>query len=320
MTAESVPIPRRPLPGTELTLSEIALEVVPPAFVSPAGEERTIALLRRARAAGVTAFEIPDGATGRHAERLFTRAFDRSDSSPLAILRRSPASLESALGTASKGDSAAVRLRSSLRDVRRRLGTSTELMVHWADEPAVAYAVPELPDELDRAQAEGDIDGWVRALGSTNPEAVPSWKDPSPRSFSGAVSLLDTRLVPSIEARASRSPTGFLALDPLASGRLDGSRFARTVADRRPDDGPVTVRELRKEFDPVLRLGFLTTGKQRTLAQASIRFVLDVPGVSAVLLPLPSPERFDELIRSGTTPSLTDRERDLLGAQLTGPR
>jgi aryl-alcohol dehydrogenase-like predicted oxidoreductase len=78
------------------------------------------------------------------------------------------------------------------------------------------------------------------------------------------------------------------------------------------------LRQLHRDFDPVLRLGFLTDSRERTLAQASLQFLFHWPWVASVLVPLPSPERLEEFLAASSRPPLTDEEVDRALATL-GP-
>jgi aryl-alcohol dehydrogenase-like predicted oxidoreductase len=80
-----------------------------------------------------------------------------------------------------------------------------------------------------------------------------------------------------------------------------------------PEARPADMRRLRREFEPVLRLGFLTEGGRRTLAQAALRFVLRWPWVVTCVIPLPPPERFEEILGFGSAPEISDEELARLG-------
>jgi len=120
--------------------------------------------------------------------------------------------------------------------------------------------------------------------------------------------VLDHSLLPTLRTLAERATLGFFARDPLAGGRLDGTRFERTVADRGPAARPPSLRELEREFAPVLSLGFLSEGRGRTLAQAALAFVLYWPWVCSAVVPLPRVERLRELADAMSRPPLAEVE------------
>ena len=135
----------------------------------------------------------------------------------------------------------------------------------------------------------------------------------SPSLVTGSLSLLETDLIPTFESASVGERAGLIAYDPFAGGRLDGSRFAEQSLLPGPATGPVDVRRLHEEFDPVLRLGFLTEGRRRTLGQGALQFVLAWPWVVTTVVPLPSPERFDELLGYAARPPLTEEEMERIG-------
>jgi aryl-alcohol dehydrogenase-like predicted oxidoreductase len=185
-------------------------------------------------------------------------------------------------------------------------------LLEWHQDPDSSQGLPEVIGALDRLRSEGAIAGWVLhvlqdgSLTGTEPGGVAG----RVTLFSGSLSPLNRRLLSPLAERAAGGPTGFIARDPFGGGRLDGTRFAQSAAHRRPDVRPDSVRELQREFDPVLRLGFLTEGRRRTMAQAALQFVLHWPWVCSVVVPIPSPERMDELTLTETTPPLSEREID----------
>ena len=320
VAGDEVRVSRRPVPGTALSVSSIGLALDPVGAGNPTFDQRTVATLRSARSRGVTAFEVVEGAGSLRAERLLGQAFPSADPDLVVILGRSVSSLaeERTRGSpASPQDVLEHRLRSSVLESATRIGPLPVGLIAWRHEPESGVTLADVTDALERLRSTGLFAGW--ALSATDdgtlPEAAAAGTAARPELFTGAFSPLEPGLLGSLGERASRGPVGFFARDPLGSGRLDGTRFAESIADRRPDARPLNVRELRREFDPVLRLGFLTEGHRRTLAQASLQFVLRWPWVCAALVPLPSPERLDELLRAETTPPLSEGEVDRLLAR-----
>lgn len=307
-------IERRTVTGTPLSLSALTLTVDPSATVSPSADAQTVALLKRARARGVTTFDVANSRFPDRAERLIALAFRSPDPELAVIVGRSVESLSAGPGSTRKSlpeENLRVALERSLETSQHRLGPAPLAVVEWVpgvDDPEdistqLAGAFP--PDR------SGGRPLWAvrvsAAAGSLpKPLAVPP-------VYSGDLSLLDRELAILWNHSNSGSPASLLARNPFADGRLDGSRFAAAGTRGGPEGGPVNLRELHTEFDPVLRLGFLTEGRRRTLAQAALRFVLGWPWVATAVIPLPSPERFDEILGFGSTPPLSEEERSRLG-------
>src|SRR5580658_272563 len=308
-------VSRRPIPGTRLISSTIAFAVEPPSLATPVADQRTVALLQRARSRGVTTFMVAGGRRSRRAERLLSLAFPSEDPELVIAVGRSVAVLAEE-GSDSPADTATGdledRLRSSLRESGERLAPLKVGLLEWESDRSSNRSGPADSEILERLRAEGAFEGWLLSL---PPDASYAAIDRSrvadrPSLLSGAFSVLETGLFASLRESFAQAPIGFFAKDPLGTGRLDGSRFARSLSDRRPDAGPLDVRELQREFDPVLRLGFLTEGRRRTLAQGAIGFVLHWPWVCAAVVPLPAPERLDELLSHEGAPPVSDDEAD----------
>ncbi len=292
-----------------MTASVLGLELDGPTLGPPTNDDRNLALLRAARSAGVTTWAIAEGAAGARAERLISAALPAPDPELVVIARRSIRHLASgeARGAAAGSDLEA-RLRSSLEESNGRLSPHSVGLLEWRDDPADPPET-ETAGALDRLRSGGSIHDWLTSV----PNAVEQWSNATdervrPTLVVGPLSLLDRSAVAPLRARAGRHPVGLFVRNPLADGRLDGSRFERPLADRGPGVPPPTVRELHREFDSVLALGFLSEGRRRTLAQSSLQFAAHWPWVCSILVPLPRPERLRELLEAETRPPLSDDE------------
>jgi aryl-alcohol dehydrogenase-like predicted oxidoreductase len=300
-------VSRRSVPGSPLRASLLGFTIDPPNSASPTWEDRTIRLLHTARANGVTTFRVGGEGSGPRVERLLAAAFREPDPELIVIVPGSLAGLTSGSVTGHGGSARDLesRLRSSLEESRRRLAPLRLSVLEWHFDSTPQSHDSEVVQMLDRLRAS-DLFGTVATV------IVPWESDRSVPSASALVtaplSALDARLLPDLDRRASGDPFGVFVVDPLGGGRLDGSRFSASLAERRPDEGPMDVRELERAAAPVLRLGFLTADRRRTLAQAALQFVYRWPWVVAALPPLPGPERLDEFVRAERVPPLTDAE------------
>lgn len=285
----------------------------PPVAGPPAGDARVVALLRRARARGVTTLDVADARFPERAERLIASAFPEPDPELSVIVGRSVESLaREQAGDREPADlgGLAEALRHSLEQSSRRLAPAGISWVEWdpvrpaeAEDLGGALALPEstaLPPGAD----------WVVRLAPTT-RSVPLVEKENPL-YSGTLSLLRPDLVEAFGGSSLPPDSRLIARDPFAAGRLDGSRFAREARFPGPGTPPINVRSLHEEYDPVLRFGFLTEGRRRTLAQAALQFVLSFGWVVAVVVPLPDPERFDEVLSAGSRPPLSSDEVDRL--------
>lgn len=315
-------ISRRPLLGTSLTLSALTF-AIDPAARGPEADKTTIGILRKARAAGVTTFDIAGARTPAYAETLLAKAFPEPDPTLAILVGRSRDSVVRAPRRSRGGDAVArdvsESLLASLSESRERLGAPTSVVCVWERGSETPAQHQEAVAALDRSRSEGTLSAW--ALRCAPGAELPAWPSEngagSVALYEGHLSLLETGLIGPLEERSRRGSIGLLATDPLANGRLDGTRFSSALADRSPGVEPPSIRSLHADFDPILRFGFLTEGHRRTLAQAAVRFALAWPWVTTVSVALPRPEHLAALLASENTPPLTGAEVERI-AELNG--
>jgi len=273
----------------------------------PAADAQTIALLRRARASGVTLFDVARSRFPARSERLISAAFPVPDPELSAIVgpTHAPGISRSGREDGSTAQAASVtEVATSLEQSRRRLAPVPISIVDWGNEIDLEL----LGAELRRSSSERERVPLLWAHGLTSIRSADPPVGNVPVLYSGDLSLLDVDVVTLFETNAAMRESGLIARNPFSGGRLDGSRFSSPRGPGEPGEPPPNLREMHREFDPVLRLGFLTAGRRRTLAQAAVRFVLTWPWVATCVVPLPSPERFDEILTYRTTPALSESE------------
>lgn len=304
----------RQVPGAHLRLSAVTISVDPPAVAAPIADDRTVALLRRARRLGVSTFDVAEARFPQRAEKLIATAFPLSDPSLAVIVGRSAESLakeRTPRGEAISSQDLEAALEESLEQSRRRLAPAPVSIVDWTPETDRKRESTLGPGGSLSAGARTAGLLWVRRLPSS-PAALPP-TGTSPALFSGELSLLDPGLIPLFESANEKPGASLIARDVFSGGRLDGSRFSTGVALGSPGAPPVDLRRLHEEFDPILRLGFLTAAHRRTLAQAALQFALAWPWVTTAVIPLPTPENLDSVLEFGSRPPLTGDELCRLG-------
>jgi aryl-alcohol dehydrogenase-like predicted oxidoreductase len=307
-------IERRPVPGTKRSFSAVTISVDPPAVAPPSADARAVALLRQARDRGVTTFDVADARFPERAERLIAAAFPAPDPVLEVIVGRSVESLARERldrGRPTPVEDLGAALRESLEHSSRRLAPALVSVVEWCPETLGGSADPQASASLPPTPSGGEKILWAVRLPPT-PFALPGTAR-SPALFAGELSLLDHEVVPWMALESGKLEARLIARDPFSDGRLDGSRFAAAATLAGPGEGPLDLRRLKSEFDPVLALGFLTKARRRTLAQAALRYVLDFPWVVTAVLPLPAPERFEEILGFAASPPLSEEERTQLG-------
>lgn len=164
---------------------------------------------------------------------------------------------------------------------------------HWPPRsPALSETIAALEDLRAR--------GLIRAIGVSN------WLDPEwaeiadPEridSLQPCYSLLWRSVETSVLPRMRRHSIGVLAYSPLAQGILTG----RVTPANVPSDWRAKNRLLHPDtfrlIEPVLaELRRVAEHYNKTMAQTALRWLLDVPGVTAVIVGASNPAQVDENI------------------------
>ncbi len=276
-------------------------------------------LLSIAQEGGARLFDTADSIHPKRTEAMLDRV-DRFEPGTLWMLERSPSVLgaDPASRRFGRGDAGIeARLRRSLAETPTRPDLAR--WVQWRG----SASHPEWDDEAiaclrDLRQA-GEIAGWsLRRSAMAEPTAVPAGV-----ALSGEISLLDRTWAGVL--RTTERSASFFARDPMASGRLDGTRWDHSLSATGGRSVPAPLRRWQEEVAPVLEFGFLTDGHRRTLAQAALQYVAGLPGVASILVPLPPAERLAEFLAFANAPGLSERESDRisrsmeLGPEAPGP-
>ena len=311
----------RRVPGTDRTVSELGIALDPDPAAAPATDRRQVGSLRRARDLGVNLFDVAGARAPARATWILRTAFPEPDPELVVLIglvhptltarpgRGTPASApvpEEPLSEAQVG--------AWLDDLRPRLPPGAQIIPEG--NPGLRDAaghVARVSAALEPVARRGEVLTFsIRFTREALRNGVGERRSPV---VSTERSLLDA---PSLEPLASATPhtvPEVIVRDPFAGGRLDGTLLSNEMGDRRPARPPRDIRELRAEFAPVLRLGFLTQRRTRTLAQAALRYLLQRAETLSVLLPPPTPERWEEIFAASRVPPLDEPEL----AQLEGP-
>ncbi len=294
------PNDRHPLhPGSSFELCGLTFTVPTDAMSSIGVVER----LRRARAAGFTTFDTVGSAAPEAAEASLARAFPGGDP---AIVVLAPTTSRAAEGSAVDGPPG--HPPEPARAPRRGpadLPVATGLRHLYARAPRrpIDRATPADPTRPSGL-------GTLTVLDCRSVEDLQAAsREPTPRVLSGPCSLLAPELLAAAESTFGAREFAWIARDPFAGGRLDGSRY-RAAPGFPPRARPVSVRELEDDFAQVAPFGFLALPHRRTLAQAALWFAVDRPPVVTTVLDLPAADRWDELVGFDRSPPLRPDERE----------
>jgi aryl-alcohol dehydrogenase-like predicted oxidoreductase len=151
---------------------------------------------------------------------------------------------------------------------------------------------------LDALKAEGKIRYWGVSC-RTAEDALLCLRYPRISSVQIPVSLLDQAAIESVIPRLAEKGVAVIAREPLGQGLLTGTR-QRTLAEQSSRSRAEIDR--RKRYSEVF---FGLAGPRRTMAQAAMQFVLQIPGVSTVIPGVANREQLEENLGGLSAPRLT---------------
>jgi len=294
------PIGRKPpYPRAPFELSALTLAAAP---TDPAVDgAAAVALLRRAWKEGITTFDTVDVPNPAVAEMLLARAFPHPEPS-LVVLSGVPGSASRDPASPPHLDRGSNALGTALPPARGAWP------VHRLFELDAASADPTSGRASDRSYGSLPAGAEVVVRCRSWEEVLAVRGQPRPMLVAVELSMLNRTFATPVAPDGGRRDVAWVVRDPFAGGRLDGSRFDRRLSA--PLSGPPpSVRDLEAEFGPIARFRFLARPGRRTLAQAALRFVLDLPGVATVCIPMPRVERWNEIVGYERSAPLDDGER-----------
>lgn len=290
-------------------VSAIGISIDPGAVAGPAADDALIAQLRKARRHGVTLFDAAGARFRLRAERLIAAAFPDPDPE-ITVLVGDPRENSGDRPDRLRRGEPPHPAEPAFRELRSRLGERTSLVIEASPPEREMGRTDAWLADLDSLAQNGAIVGWSLSVSRREEEPTAGLEGVKAKWLSAELSMLDPSRVEEFASRARSVPTAVFVRDPFGQGRLDGTHFATELSRASEPTPPVDVRTLRAEFAPVLRLGFLTTRHRRSLAQAAVQYFLSKEWVAAVIVPMPRPERLDEILAASGAPPLTAEEID----------
>jgi aryl-alcohol dehydrogenase-like predicted oxidoreductase len=292
----------RPLGRCGLVVSEVGFGTWPlsGAAYGPVGEDDARAALARALELGCTFFDAADVYGAGRSERLLGDALGA---------RRSGVTLATKAGRASADGFEPARLRAALEGSLARLATGWVDLFQLHDAPAAAIGdarVHRLMDELKR-------EGLIRAAGvsvATPDDGALAVRSGAWDAVQVVVNVFFPEAARELLPLAAERGVGIVVKEPLDHGMLAG----RHGADARFGAGDLRAHAPREEIAwrarGAERLRVLTEGTGRTSAQAALRWLLDLPGVSTVIPGIKSAAQAEEALAASEVPALTAAERE----------
>jgi aryl-alcohol dehydrogenase-like predicted oxidoreductase len=297
----------RPLGRTRLLVSEVGFGTLGLGgdVYGPVEDETSRAAILRAADLGCRLFDTADVYGAGRSEQLLGET----------LAGRPDVLVATKAGKAGAGTLAPARLRAALSGSLGRLRRAAIDLFQIHDPPFATLLDPsihELMSELRRERV-------IRAAGVS----VIAPADGVEAVLCGAWDVVQVQaslVAPEATRRlfplAAERGVGILVRVPLAHGILAGrhgrdTRFA--PGDVRGQAPPAVVEHFCRLVE---RLRFLAEGTGRTLAQAAIRYLLDQPGVSSVLVGIKSSAQAEEaMAASGVAPLTSDEMAEILRVQ-----
>jgi aryl-alcohol dehydrogenase-like predicted oxidoreductase len=178
------------------------------------------------------------------------------------------------------------------------------------------FALLERPEgrawvvELEAARDRGRISSWGVGLARlTTASSRKIRADAATADWVRApYHLLSSREVAEALDGLTHDGVEVLGSDPYAAGRLDGRFLAESYLDGSPRAPAPELERLKREWAPVLQLGFLT-GPHRTLPGAALAYLREHPGLRAVLVDARDSGELERAVHQWRTASLSAEER-----------
>ena len=272
-------------------------------------------LIGRALELGITFFDTGDAyAQGRN-EELVGRALAGADRDAIQISTKFGYVLDEGRRVHSEGerpsDWSPDHARRALEASLRRLDVEFVDLYQLHNPRMEAIARDELFAELETLRDEGKLRHFGIALGPAigwRDEGVRALETHDVAALQTVYNLLEQSPGAELLETAQRTGAGIMARVPTSSGLLEDKYTPETTF------GPTDHRRHRPRswliegLQKIDRLRFLVIEGERTMTQASLKFVLAQPGMANVV---PTVTSFAELEEFGATahaPDLTDEE------------
>jgi aryl-alcohol dehydrogenase-like predicted oxidoreductase len=340
MTLDNTAAPKlRPLGSTGLKVSEIGCGCSSLGGVlDREGEAEGLRTLQIAMDRGINFFDTADAySMGRSEELLGQAVIGRRDQVVIAtkggsrftpawktvvdsrsllvpmrkVLRPFKRYFNMVRHTQKQYDYSPAHLRNALEMSLKRLGTDYIDLYQLYNPTPPELEAGEFIEVLEAFKQEGKIRFYGISCRSAD-DALMCLKYPGVSTVQIVASLADQEVLDSVIDQLVANNVGVIAREPLAQGFLTADTGRKLAEESARSRGEIRAREERtKQF------GFLVR-PDRSLAQAAMQFVLQVPGVSTVIPGMVTPEQIDENMGALTVPALSVDELSQIAERARG--
>ena len=313
----------RILGQTGLKVSEIGLGAFPISGVQQqtdgtvqgwtgTDDQQSISLIHHAEEIGVNLIDSAESYGDGHSEEVIAQALKGNRRNKWIIATKvSPNSGLDADAT-DLPTQAKNRIFEAVEGSLKRLGTDY-IDVYQLHAIPIEGAMPAVMDALATLRTQGKI-RWY-GISTNNREAIDKLRQLGEIHILQVGYNLLEQQADDLLHFAKRENIGTLLRVPLAKGMLTGKYFKNWEV---PKEDVRYERFNRPEsidaFKKLPQLGFLAENTRRTMVQASLRFVLDHPGVSCVIAGAKTPQQIEENTAAVEVPPLTESERQRASA------
>lgn len=308
----------RTYPGTDITVSEVGfgLWTLAAGWWGEFTEDEAVAMLHRAYDLGITTFDSADSYGNGRADRILARAF---------VDRRDRVTITTKVGydfyahpDARRGqqeiphNASPEHIRMAVERSLERLGTDVIDIVSYHNAHEEHVPDDAIWETFQRLQEEGKIRAWGGALGPSNGYLYEGLDLIGKRKVKN-LQLINNILEPFpgqnlTEAAEETGETGIQVRVTHSSGMLEGkytedTEFAKND-HRRHRPRSWLINGLKK----LEALRWLHEGRDMTLGQAALKWILASPVVMTTLPNIYNVEQLEEFAAASDKPDLTAEE------------
>jgi aryl-alcohol dehydrogenase-like predicted oxidoreductase len=283
----------RTYPSTDISVSEVGFGTwtVSAGWWGNFTDEEAIALLRKAKGLGIIFFDAADSYGNGRAEELVGRAF-RENRSEVTIATKVGYDFynnpEKRRGQREIPQSwSPDYIRHAVERSLERFGTDVIDIVAFHNAKMEQVDDDALWEEFERLKEEGKIRHWGAALGPSNGYLVEGL-DLIRRRRVGSLQLINNVLEPYpgqalTEAAEETGETGIMVRVTHSSGMLEGHYTEDTTFDKNDHRRHRPRSWLINGLKKIESLEFLHEGRDMTLGQAALKWLLASPAVMTTL-------------------------------------
>ncbi|HEX6924403.1 MAG TPA: aldo/keto reductase [Longimicrobiaceae bacterium] len=314
----------RTYPGTDVTVSEVGfgLWTLAAGWWGEFTDDEAVSLLHRAYDLGVTLYDSSDTYGNGRADELLGRAFsDRRDRVVYATkvgydFYNNPNVRRGQQEIPHNADPEYIRF--AVEQSLRRMKTDTIDIVVYHNAKAEHVANDEIWETFEKLRQEGKMRHWGGALGPSNGylyEGLDLIRERRVKSLQ----LINNILEPYpgqvlTEAAEETGETGIMVRVTHSSGLLEG-RYTETTEFAKNDHRRHRPRSwLLNGLKKIQTLSFLTEGRDITLGQAALKWLLASPAVMTTLPNIYNVEQLEEFAAASDKPDLTTEDIERIRA------